>query len=1140
MLSRAPVPTQASSASSEADCDIHAVQVVSSIVSTPMKERLEKEIRDDPYLSELSMAATWTATATGAAGPTMSPDLFGVYQELAADDDIGYSYFTPPSMSGPGLDWSAVEKLMHAEEERFEEAVSSLGVRELLDLVSGLQSAMAEEQQRFDALGLQLQRLGAQGGDPEEQRAVSAALCASQLRLARLCTRNMRCFAQQAIQKKEGESRPSGSSSSRTVISSGTKRLREPFRDQGSELSSSPLIRQNLLDISDFDEVEAAFSSMMEDGSSSQEVLSTPFAAPGENHVDNDFDPKDFVVHRNTFMAADDYHSEDSTLAGSSPQPLVREASSDASDDDEGDYHLRYEEDEEEMQQHGGGGSYDSRHHYAYYPEETELEVIPEEDEDHASNSDCSDPMGERSRMTEHDSGVTDEQHSSGSDDDQRHSKRSEDTDSGLHSLPWARECDSSRGSPENSPDTKERHEPKPDPKPEPRQGSRHTSDIPRATVSIQCNGPDSLRNVLSAQYNDASSPRGPELLKGSRLAELIKSFEQVSVVTSNQLPPPSSRTTTTVATLPASPSTATSATVMVTTRPRLAEAVTTVVVNHATVSALHTTNGGLDYATRVPVDPSPDEELLPRSSTLMWDPTDLLRELYRIEMPQLAQGSRDCGTCINREGYLDVMPSNRKKATYWNPWRRRYLRLHDGLLSCLESDKSMKPLVKMQLLGGQVDTLENLMIGVDDRKGHYVAVKCGSAVECQAWLEALQSHCQQDPQRSFVQPIERPLPCNKRVVIVDLGGCSVRAGILMEQPALPTVYFPAVCSTDRTTGQRSFGLDAVKPEVRKNSQLSFPLLPSAKISKYTIDVDGLPELMHKIFRDLGITNPLEYKVQLCVPRSLSLQTQAALAEALLGQVGVGALSVTHQAICALYAYNTSSGVVVDLGARIDILPIADGYIVEGGVSRLPHGAQQLTQQLRQALAQKQLSLFGELELYLVRWVQQQACYVAPDYRTELGACHADPTAYECCLPLGHFFQPPAHHMEARLDLGRFQCPEGLFRPELWGLDCPGLGKLLQRALQECSLDVRRQMARSVFLSGGLSLLPGLPQRLQTELDALTPESLQPKVHASPYRAHMAFLGASTMASTSAFEEVCVTPREWKQKGPASLSRWHL
>ncbi|KAH8030510.1 hypothetical protein HPB51_007530 [Rhipicephalus microplus] len=84
--------------------------------------------------------------------------------------------------------------------------------------------------------------------------------------------------------------------------------------------------------------------------------------------------------------------------------------------------------------------------------------------------------------------------------------------------------------------------------------------------------------------------------------------------------------------------------------------------------------------------------------------------------------------------------------------------------------------------------------------KGHYVAVKCSSESDCRAWLEALQSHCQQDPQRSFVQPVERPLPCSKRVVIVDLGGCSIRAGILMEQPALPTVYFPSVCSTDRST----------------------------------------------------------------------------------------------------------------------------------------------------------------------------------------------------------------------------------------------------------------------------------------------------------------------------------------------------
>ncbi|KAL1421739.1 hypothetical protein MTO96_022881 [Rhipicephalus appendiculatus] len=48
------------------------------------------------------MTATWTASTASTAGPAMSPDFFGVYQELASDDDIGYSYFTPPSNGTPG------------------------------------------------------------------------------------------------------------------------------------------------------------------------------------------------------------------------------------------------------------------------------------------------------------------------------------------------------------------------------------------------------------------------------------------------------------------------------------------------------------------------------------------------------------------------------------------------------------------------------------------------------------------------------------------------------------------------------------------------------------------------------------------------------------------------------------------------------------------------------------------------------------------------------------------------------------------------------------------------------------------------------------------------------------------------------
>ena len=40
---------------------------------------------------------------------------------------------------------------------------------------------------------------------------------------------------------------------------------------------------------------------------------------------------------------------------------------------------------------------------------------------------------------------------------------------------------------------------------------------------------------------------------------------------------------------------------------------------------------------------------------------------------------------------------------------------------------------------------------------------------------------------------------------------------------------------------------------------------------------------------------------------------------------GVKGVNVTHQSILALYAYNATSGIVVDIGERMDIVPVIDG-----------------------------------------------------------------------------------------------------------------------------------------------------------------------------------------------------------------------
>ena len=76
----------------------------------------------------------------------------------------------------------------------------------------------------------------------------------------------------------------------------------------------------------------------------------------------------------------------------------------------------------------------------------------------------------------------------------------------------------------------------------------------------------------------------------------------------------------------------------------------------------------------------------------------------------------------------------------------------------------------------------------------------------------------------------------------------------------------------------------------------------------------------------------------------------------------------------------------------------------------------------------------------------------------------------------------------------RFNAVEGLFNPEIWGIDGQGIHKLIHKAIQSSSMDLRREMARNIYLCGGMSRIPGLKDRLEKELKVLLPPALTVKV----------------------------------------------
>ena len=67
----------------------------------------------------------------------------------------------------------------------------------------------------------------------------------------------------------------------------------------------------------------------------------------------------------------------------------------------------------------------------------------------------------------------------------------------------------------------------------------------------------------------------------------------------------------------------------------------------------------------------------------------------------------------------------------------------------------------------------------------------------------------------------------------------------------------------------------------------------------------------------------------------------------------------------------------------------------------------------------------------------------------------------------------------------RFAAPEALFEPHLIDVDSVGLAELLFNTIQAADIDTRADFYKHIVLSGGSTMYPGLPSRLEREIKQL-------------------------------------------------------
>ncbi len=259
------------------------------------------------------------------------------------------------------------------------------------------------------------------------------------------------------------------------------------------------------------------------------------------------------------------------------------------------------------------------------------------------------------------------------------------------------------------------------------------------------------------------------------------------------------------------------------------------------------------------------------------------------------------------------------------------------------------------------------------------------------------------------------------------------------------------------------------------------------------------------------------------------------------------------------YHYTTGSGqprsassavdcvLVIDSGFSFThVVPVYKARTVKEAIRRVNVGGKLLTNFLKETVSYRQWNMMDEFQL--MNDAKEALCYVSQDFAAEMaklrpgGGPNRRIQAHEAIrrnfvLPdfqttMKGYVQDPREQQEQQrskkggecqpplepeqqvlsMEVERFVVPEVLFRPSDVGLRQAGLPEAVVEAVEACDVGLRAALYRNIVLTGGNALLPGLAERLQTELRALVPHYYPVHVHAPPDPVEYAWRGGARMA----------------------------
>jgi len=220
---------------------------------------------------------------------------------------------------------------------------------------------------------------------------------------------------------------------------------------------------------------------------------------------------------------------------------------------------------------------------------------------------------------------------------------------------------------------------------------------------------------------------------------------------------------------------------------------------------------------------------------------------------------------------------------------------------------------------------------------------------------------------------------------------------------------------------------------------------------------------------------------------------------------------------------------------------VYQGFALSNLPARLDVAGRSITKYLIKLLLLRGYAFNATADFETVRIMKEKLCYVGYDIDTE------QKLANETTVLVEQYELPDGRVIKVGGE--RFAAPEALFQPHLIDVEGDGMAELLFKTINKADMDVRADLYKHIVLSGGSTMYPGLPSRLEREMKQLYLERIlkgntaalskfKIRIEDPPRRKHMVFLGGAVLADIiKDKDEVWISKEDYEEQGMRVLDK---